>query len=70
VTDRDPKVVLQAHALRVDVARHALLPGSRVARTARTGLGSLWASLALGGVIVIVIIVTTRIVALLHTTGH
>jgi hypothetical protein len=70
MADRDPKVVLQAYALRVDAARRALLHGRQLARTARRGLGSLWASLALGGVIIIVVVVTTRIVTMLHTTGH
>ena len=66
----DPKVVLQAHALRVAAARAALLHGDRLARTAHTGLGSLWASLVVGGVTVIVVIVTTRIVTLLQEAGR
>jgi hypothetical protein len=71
VTDRDPKVVLQAHALRVEATRHALLHGTGTVRAARTGgLGALWVSLALGAIILVVIIVTSRVATLLSHTGH
>lgn len=66
MTDRNPKIVLQAHALRVDATRQALLHGTGRARAARTGgLSGLWVSFTLGALILIVIIVISRVVTLL-----
>lgn len=68
--ERDPKVVLQAHALRVAAARAALLHGRRAPRTSHTGLGGLWASLIVGAVTIMVVIVTSRVITLLQHAGH
>jgi hypothetical protein len=71
VTDRDPKIVLQAHSLRVNATCQALLHGTDRVRAARTGgLGGLWVSLALSAVILVMIIVTSRVMTLLSHTGH
>ena len=56
MTDRDPKIVLQAHSLRVNATCQALLHGTDRVRAARTGgLGGLWVSLALSAVILVVV---------------
>ena len=63
----DPKVVLQAHALRTQASQEALLHGTGRLRTTRTLLGPLWGSIMLAVVIVVIVVVTSRIVSVL---GH
>jgi len=62
----DPKVVLQAHALRSAATRDAVLHGTNRPRTHRAVLSALWGSVMLAVVIVIVVIVASRIVTVLH----
>jgi hypothetical protein len=62
----DPKVVLQAHALRAEATRAALLRGAQPARTSRTRLAPLWASAVLAIVLVGGVLLTVRIIGLLH----
>lgn len=66
----DPKVVLEAHALRSQASAKALLHGSRRPRTQRTVVSTLFGSTMLAAVIVTAVIVTNRIVTALHSTGH
>jgi hypothetical protein len=66
----DPRVVLQAHALRTQACTTALLHGTRRARVTRTVLGPLWGSAVLGALILVIIIVVARIVSVLHHTGR
>jgi hypothetical protein len=61
--------VLQAHALRVEATRQVLLRGRQPARTGHTGPGALWASLVLAVVLLGAVILTIRIMTLLHQ-GH
>lgn len=69
-TPPDPKVVLQAHALRTQATQDALLHGTGRARTPRALLGAVWGSLMLAVVIVVIVVVTSRIVSVLSHTHH
>jgi hypothetical protein len=62
----DPKVVLQAHALRTRDTRHALVHGSRAPRLGHGRYGALIASSALAIGIVIIVFVVARVVSALH----
>jgi hypothetical protein len=62
----DPKVVLQAHALRTRETRRALVHGSRPPRLGHGAYGALMASGALAVAIVIVVFVVARVVSVLH----
>lgn len=63
----DPKIVLQAHALRTQASQEALLHGTGSARTPRALLSGIWGSVMLAVVIVVIVVVTSRIVSVL---GH
>jgi hypothetical protein len=62
----DPKVVLQAHALRTRETRQALIHGSRAPRLGHGNYGALMASLAVAVAIIIVVFVVARVVSVLH----
>ena len=62
----DPKVVLQAHALRTRDTRHALLHGGRSPRLGHGRYGALVASAFLAAGIVIVVFVVAKVVSALH----
>lgn len=62
----DPKVVLQAHALRSAATRQALLHGDARPRTHRAMIGALWGTVVLAVVIVILVIVASRIITVVH----
>lgn len=66
----DPKVVLQAHALRTQASREALLHGEHRMRTRRSVTGALFASAVLTAVVVVVVVVTSRIISVLQHTGR
>ncbi len=66
----DPQVVLQAHALRTRASTDALLHGSRRARVRRATLATLAGSGLLAGLILGAVVVTTRVVSVLHQSGH
>jgi hypothetical protein len=65
MTSPDPKVVLQAHALRTAATRQALMHGRTPPRSVR-GNRALWVSFGLAAGIAIVLIVVVRILAAVH----
>ncbi len=66
MTSPDPKVVLQAHALRTEATRHAVLHGTRAPRTRPHPNRALWFSLAIAVVILAVVLVVVRVTTTLH----
>ena len=62
----DPKVVLQAHALRTRDTRQALVHGGQPPRMVHSSYGALIASTAVAVIIVIAIFVVARITGALH----
>jgi hypothetical protein len=63
MTAPDPKVVLQAHTLRTEATRQALLHGSAPARS-RRGSRAMLLGLAIAAVIAVVIVVAGRVAAI------
>jgi ABC-type glycerol-3-phosphate transport system permease component len=62
----DPRVVLQAHALRTRETRRTLVHGSGSARVSHSNYGALLASVTLGVVVIIIVFVVTKVVGALH----
>jgi hypothetical protein len=68
VAQPDPKVVLQAHALRARLTRQALMHGNRRPRTRHGGVRTFLVSAGVAVLLLVAVVVVGRVAAAMH--GH